>query len=1052
MSDDYIRERLELDDPLTGHVCRHAASGAMQGFIVTTNFTTWRSSFQWDSLAPSAGITAADRRDRRCDSDGSLAKELGRIKSEGDPLTKGIVFRRVAELGLLGGLGCGSQLVARAIKHLEDSGGYDYIVLQATKMAIPFYEREGFVRVGAVAKFNDKEDMPLVAYRHWSDIVKNNAVEASYMMARRLGKKQRDHEAREGSKQMLSPRSEKKMREKIMETEKEQAIENTHKLAAEAIKTDTSTTEGSNTFKELCQLAKDAAADGGHRATARVIEQALSLYRNSSASYAALQAKRMICDHTGIDGGEEIEAMKRREEEAMFRKIRVSVVVDDEEIENEGYEPPARDKKRAGSSSATTTSSSSSSSSSSATSSSTARRALSITAPPLLPAPNQDDHVSKICLVSVNSRIGAASAAAANNGTPLHNNHSTRGGTNGLIHDHENEALGWLNGPFRRNLGVRVVVEGRDIRGSKDTYHEKLGSASRRKAPATPSTFPSTPKPPPSLSAIYVTPHDNVPPRHAAAYALNALSMQLMSPATDSLVVGDVVMINGLSTTGGWMEAVIERRVRKHEIPEDPSATAANSFVVKLSDNSRTAVVLANSESDKKTSARGVGRVWCTWRDWSAFSVLPVGLLEEILVGQTFELYTVLGAVRRGTVVGREGGGLHGPVKWKLLISVNDETIMGSMETRHLKSWIKLDNNAYGRLLAWYDREKKRGGGLFELSKYQIACVSSYEVTTSSGTGDVRGTVQEIGVPGSPKAKMMTQRVHPELSVSQGTSAFLYGGAGVPAARAKVLPKAAPPAQVPAPLRTDHKVTGKRKAKREVIVIDEEESEEEGSEEDSEEEVEEGDEDFEDPDADDSSEDESERERVRPTRNQKKKEDPPPSPPRLKSTATGKRKGPKPSATGKRKGKKVAPPPPPPPPKAQPKPPRAAPATPKKVAPPPPPPKAQPKPPRAAPATPKSKKKAPASPPPKPPSSPHVLTKKGEQQLLANVAKFTGVYRAGNKYCAKISRDGKLVHLGTYEKAVDAARAFDAYVIAKKMEVELNFPRSVRGSKRQRSV
>jgi hypothetical protein len=83
--------------------------------------------------------------------------------------------------------------------------------------------------------------------------------------------------------------------------------------------------------------------------------------------------------------------------------------------------------------------------------------------------------------------------------------------------------------------------------------------------------------------------------------------------------------------------------------------------VVKLSDNSRTAVVLANSESDKKTSARGVGRVWCTWRDWSAFSVLPVGLLEEILVGQTFELFTVLGAVRRGTVVGREvrtkGGG-----------------------------------------------------------------------------------------------------------------------------------------------------------------------------------------------------------------------------------------------------------------------------------------------------------------------------------------------------------------------------------------------------------
>jgi hypothetical protein len=43
LSEDYIRERLELDDPLKGFVVRDKSSGEMQGFIVVTNFTTWRS-------------------------------------------------------------------------------------------------------------------------------------------------------------------------------------------------------------------------------------------------------------------------------------------------------------------------------------------------------------------------------------------------------------------------------------------------------------------------------------------------------------------------------------------------------------------------------------------------------------------------------------------------------------------------------------------------------------------------------------------------------------------------------------------------------------------------------------------------------------------------------------------------------------------------------------------------------------------------------------------------------------------------------------------------
>ena len=193
LSEDYVRERLELDDPLKGFVVRDKGSGEMQGFIVCTDFTTWRTSFVWDSLLPQAGITNSERNIHNCD-DGALAKELSECESGGGKERGGIVFKRVAEIGLLGGLGCGGKLVRTAIKNLEEGTDYDYLALQATKMAIPFYERCGFIRVGAVAKFNDNEEMPYVSYRHWSDLVQGNAVEASYMMAMRLGPKQREYE------------------------------------------------------------------------------------------------------------------------------------------------------------------------------------------------------------------------------------------------------------------------------------------------------------------------------------------------------------------------------------------------------------------------------------------------------------------------------------------------------------------------------------------------------------------------------------------------------------------------------------------------------------------------------------------------------------------------------------------------------------------------------------------------------------------------------------------------------------------------------------------
>lgn len=71
---------------------------------------------------------------------------------------QGIIFPNVAELSLLGGLGCGTRLVNLLIEQLEAGGKHDFLIVQATDNSVAFYETFGFVRVGAVALYRGRVD------------------------------------------------------------------------------------------------------------------------------------------------------------------------------------------------------------------------------------------------------------------------------------------------------------------------------------------------------------------------------------------------------------------------------------------------------------------------------------------------------------------------------------------------------------------------------------------------------------------------------------------------------------------------------------------------------------------------------------------------------------------------------------------------------------------------------------------------------------------------------------------------------------------------------
>ena len=215
----FVEDRVELDEPLVGYQVREGDEGRMQGFILCTTFTTWMSgdSFCWhggvegrgspkggsgrspkggsptkgSGRSPKGGSptkgsgSGSGSGSRRSPPKGkgvggssvgsprALAGRLNACRREGDPLTTGCVWPRVAEISLLGGLGCGGALLTWLLSELQegrlraqDGAPYEFVVLDATTNAIPFYERMGFVHVGARA-------------RHYTEIKEGGVVASS---------------------------------------------------------------------------------------------------------------------------------------------------------------------------------------------------------------------------------------------------------------------------------------------------------------------------------------------------------------------------------------------------------------------------------------------------------------------------------------------------------------------------------------------------------------------------------------------------------------------------------------------------------------------------------------------------------------------------------------------------------------------------------------------------------------------------------------------------------------------------------------------------------
>jgi len=146
-----------------------------------------------DIIDNSVSFRGGAREEMRQVDNGELGQELNEAQSHGDPDGEGVVWPKIAEIGLLAGLGSGGLLIRHVIGELIASGEYEYAVMQSTPVAVSFYERLGFKRVGAMAKYGEKEqdidEVEEVGYCHWTYADEREVEEQggiSYMMCLKL--------------------------------------------------------------------------------------------------------------------------------------------------------------------------------------------------------------------------------------------------------------------------------------------------------------------------------------------------------------------------------------------------------------------------------------------------------------------------------------------------------------------------------------------------------------------------------------------------------------------------------------------------------------------------------------------------------------------------------------------------------------------------------------------------------------------------------------------------------------------------------------------------
>ncbi len=654
LSETYIKERLEYDSPLDGfYVTTEEEPHHIQGFIVATCFTTWRKTFRWTMDAPAALITPSDHRLHATDVDGSLTKELQEAKREASESEQEFKFPRICEISLVGGLGCGSAMLSRTLSELRQSNKYDFVALQSTKIAIPFYEKHGFVRVGATMKFKDVETLPDVAYRHWSDIFDGEAVEPSYMMALRL---------QPGDKPIPRPLkkdSELSEEEKISETLS--ALKSVYSLLEDALKVRLGSASYTNSFREVLSAAREFAISANDFQLVKLIDESKSEFTGThfgkSKNLLRKELRHARVSKEDIDDMEETYKTFGAEGDDRPEGGIESACCDQEH--------PAEDENVILANAANTE-----------VNVQLISDGTVIADDLAADVPNkflQQENTTEVKIIL--SEIAESDEEEDEYEDDEEEKEHTDAEEQERVDAEEKEQVDTEDDQSDevkdKDQSDKVKAEGQSDRLNEEDQSAKVkeedcedveSAESNRLVARLPADVKSSPDIIEASNLALVNLISFVC-KSAENQVKGALLKKGKGMVTlDKIELGGEIMlkINTLDGSPLWVEATVLKSCKIHK--QVPHYNGKNGFIVEWINNGRPKK--ERKALDKRN--RGVGKQWCTMDDWNSFAVLPLDILDALLIGSPINFPSVNGHAVFGTVTKRLGRGLYDDPKWKV--------------------------------------------------------------------------------------------------------------------------------------------------------------------------------------------------------------------------------------------------------------------------------------------------------------------------------------------------------------------------------------------------
>ena len=196
---------------------------------------------------------------------------------------------------------------------------------------------------------------------------------------------------------------------------------------------------------------------------------------------------------------------------------------------------------------------------------------------------------------------------------------------------------------------------------------------------------------------------DNALRCEAAALVFRSFCMTALAP--EKVRVGSNIMVRSFDNNGVpyWRVAEVLRKCNVSDNMHDMKKKSRYLYECELDNNKTKIVDLCPHDSDN-ISDRGIGREWCTLKEWSSFPILSNDILDILLENASVEFLHESKKIA-GRVIGRVGGGTKTLAKWRVIApKQNRRVLIKYFDLSDLRDIVSISADSMKRVIALVKR------------------------------------------------------------------------------------------------------------------------------------------------------------------------------------------------------------------------------------------------------------------------------------------------------------------------------------------------------------